>query len=100
MSIRFIAFLSGAAIVVVLLVGSYMKGVEAGANKEKAKAAEVIADYQAKQSKLIKELDEARKQTRIEYRDRVKVIRETPDPSGCADADIPDGIMHELDPVS
>ena len=97
MSIRFIAFLSGAAIVVALIFGAFKYGVTYGTNAEKAKAADTIARYQNKQAELTEQLEEARKQTRIEYRERVKVIRETPDPSGCADTAIPGGILQQLD---
>ena len=98
MTFRLALFLAGGLAFLALVAGSYKLGHKAGVDSERSAQLEVIEQYKNDQKRLIAELEQAREEIRIEYRERVKVIRETPDPSGCADAVIPDGIMQQLAP--
>jgi hypothetical protein len=68
----------------------YKQGV---ANAESA-AQEVIRKAQAEQRKTADALEQARAERRVEYRERIRTVYIEPDPSGCGDVNVPDGVLH------
>lgn len=69
---------------------------KAGVNSEIAAGAKIISDYQNKQRKMVEELEQAKANREIVYRDKIKIIKEAVDPSGCADTNVPDSILQQL----
>ncbi len=70
--------------------GGYFIGRADERASQKEKEVKVVAKEQANQQQNF-EGAQAEKQTQeVIYRDRIKVVREVPDPRGCLDLDVPD----------
>ena len=64
---------------------------KAGVNSEIAAGVKIIAEYQEKERKVIKELEKAKKNREVITRDKIKIIRQVVDV--CADTNAPDSIL-------
>lgn len=58
--------------------------------------AEERAAARDRETVLLAELEEERARRKVIYVDRIQTIREAPDPAGCADMRVPDGISDSL----
>jgi hypothetical protein len=80
--------------------GSWWSGSTTGKSAEKTmhmqRLAAVQEDARMDQERLADELELARQQRRVIYRDRVRVVEREADPSGCADIRLPDGMRAAL----
>jgi len=68
----------------------------AGVNSEIAAGAKVIEAYQDKQRVMVAELEQAKIQREVIYRDKVKIIKQAVDPSKCADTFAPSTILQQF----
>ena len=70
----------------------------AGIDHERAKNANAIDKEKAVQLERIAELEKQKAKVAIVYREKIKVVREVVDPTGCADSDMPDDLFKQLRP--
>ena len=86
--------------VVAVIGGAWTHGYTTGKSAEKTMHMQRLAAVQENarmdQERLADELEAARADRRIVYRDRVRTVERAPDPSGCADADLPDRMRAAL----
>jgi uncharacterized protein YdgA (DUF945 family) len=86
--------------VVVALGGAWAWGYQTGKSAERQvqerRLAQALEDARTAQERLADELEAERQRRRIVYRDRIEVVTRTPDPSGCADIDLPDSMLQAL----
>lgn len=90
-------FASAMMLTVIIISASCYSGYRYGMNKAEAKQLEVVNSYISALRDTQEKLTEEKKKIRIEYRDKVKIIHEAKDDSGCADTTIPGSIMQNLD---
>ena len=69
---------------------------KAGVNSEIAKGAKIISEYQEKQRKIVKELEQAKQNREVIYRDKIKIIKEAADPTSCLTTDAPNSVLQQL----
>jgi len=69
----------------------------AGQNSVLASQAELLKEKDRRIAKLQQELEDETGKVKIVYRDRIKTIRNAPDPSGCADTDVAPDILQQLE---
>jgi hypothetical protein len=74
----------------------YMKGKSAERTMHQLRLAAAQEDARLVQERLADELEAARADRRIVYRDRIRTVEREPDPSGCADIRLPDGMLEAL----
>ena len=86
--------LAGAIVISLLVTGVGWFSYKAGVNSEIASGVKIIAEYQEKERKVIKELEEAKKNREVVVREKIKIIRQVVDV--CADTDAPDSILQQL----
>ena len=86
--------LAGAVGIALLVTGVGWFSYKAGVNSEIASGVKIIAEYQEKERQVIKELEKAKKNREVVYRDKIKIIRETVDI--CADATVDPAILQQL----
>ena len=86
--------LAGAVGISLLVTGVGWFSYKAGVNAEIASGVKVIAEYQEKERKVIKELEKAKKNREVVVREKIKIIRQVVDV--CADTDAPDSILQQL----
>jgi hypothetical protein len=87
-------------LIVTAIAGSWWSGYTMGKDVERQvqerRIAQVQADARMAQEKLADELEAERQKRRIVYRDRIQTVERAPDPTGCADVDLPDGMLQAL----
>ncbi len=66
----------------------------AGVNSEIAAGSKIIAKYQDKQRKIVRELEKAKHTREVVYRDKIKIINKTIDV--CADIDASPAILQQF----
>ena len=86
--------LAGAVGISLLVTGVGWFSYKAGVNSEIASGVKIIAEYQEKERKVIKELEKAKKNREVVVREKIKIIRQVVDV--CADTDAPDSILQQL----
>ena len=86
--------LFGAVGIALLVTGVGWFSYKAGVNSEIASGVKIIAEYQEKERKVIKELEKAKKNREVVVREKIKIIRQVVDV--CADTDAPDSILQQL----
>lgn len=69
-----------------------------GQISERSKQTTAILESQEEQAKAVTEIEKGRIVRELAVKEVVRYIQKTPDPSGCADADIPDDILRQLRP--
>jgi len=67
-----------------------------GQDAQRAEMQSELDKARERQAVLADELELERQQRRVVYRDRVRVVEREPDPSGCADIRLPDGMRAAL----
>ncbi len=67
---------------------------KAGVNSEIAAGAKIISDYQAKQRQMVEKLEQAKRERKIVYRDKIKIISEVVD--NCADTTVSPTILQQF----
>lgn len=85
-----------AAVTVALIVASAAAGYRAGINAQLARQQKAVQKYQKRVETLLAELDAERQKRKVVVREKIRVVKETADPTGCADSDIPDAIYQQL----
>ncbi len=68
--------------------------INVGKKLERSASQAAIIEYQQKEAKLIAKLEDARKERRIIYRDKIKVIEKAT--GQCLDTPLPDTILKQL----
>ncbi len=86
--------LFGAVGISLLVTGVGWFSYKAGVNSEIAAGVKIIAEYQEKERKVIKELEKAKKKREATYRDKIKAIKQTIDV--CADTTAPNSILQQF----
>ena len=84
------------ALAVVGIGSAWWHGYQTGqsvAHSDQQKQIEALRDRAAV---LADELEAARGDRRIEYRDRIRTVYREADPSGCADAAVPVGVLNAI----
>lgn len=89
---RLYIYFAGLLIVAGLLYGAY----HAGQLAERDKVHQAVTDFRDREAKLLDDLEQARAERQIEYRDRIRVIRQAVDPTSCADQKITPAIKESL----
>ena len=74
----------------------YMKGKSAERTMNTLRLAAVQEDARLAQERLADELEAARADRRVVYRDRIQVVEREFDVSGCADVDLPPRMLAAL----
>lgn len=82
------------ALVIAFLSGGYYAGYRAGHNACKASVQDAVIKHKEKEDALLLQLEKAKKERSIVYRDRIKVIEAARD--SCLDTAIPDSIERLL----
>ena len=72
----------------------------AGIDHERAKNANAIDKEKVVQLERIAELEKQKAKVAIVYREKIKVVREVADPTGCSDSNMPDDLFKQLRPDS
>lgn len=89
------------ALLAVALISSWAWSVvtayNAGRNANAMKDLKIISDYQQKMATLQERINDDERKAEIKTNKIIKVIRQAPDATGCADTNIPDDIMLQLD---
>lgn len=75
---------------------TYQYGYAQGVAKERDVQAQAVLRWQVKASDALAKLEKAEQARQEVVQETIEVIRYVEDPSGCADADIPDGIYDRL----
>ena len=81
---------------VLLLIGTFYAGDKHGSNRIIAENQKAVEEKREKENEDIKELEDAKVERQIVYRDRIKVVESTPDLSGCFDAPLPDDVVRRV----
>jgi len=89
-------FLIGAIGIALLIAVVGWFSYKAGVNSEIAAGQKIIADYQAKQREMVEELEHFKMKREVIYRDKIKIIKEVVDPSGCIDTNVPNSVLQQL----
>lgn len=71
-------------------------GYARGVAKERDTQAQAVLRWQQKATEAVQALEKAEQARREVVKETIEVIRYVEDPTGCADADIPDGIIKRL----
>jgi hypothetical protein len=74
----------------------YSIGVDRERDRQAALRITMEQQAKARQEALADELELVRQQRQIVYRDRVRVVERAADPTGCADVDVPGGVLDSL----
>jgi len=88
--------LAGAVGIALLVTSVGWFSYRAGVNSEIASGVKIIAEYQEKERAVIKELELAKKNREVIVREKIKIIREAVDTTGCLNADAPDSVLQQL----
>lgn len=83
-------------LLVVALGGIWWHGYTTGQARAEAAQLRAIEVLRDRAATLADELEVARGERKIEYRDRIRTVYREPDPSGCADVAVPDGVLRAL----
>jgi len=81
---------------VLLLIGTFYAGNRYGANRIIAENQKSVEQKREKENEDIKELENAKSERQIVYRDRIKIVQSAPDLTGCLDAPLPDDIVRRV----
>ena len=87
---------AGLALAVVAAGGSWWHGYQTGKERERAAMSAALEQARQAQAELADELEVARGERKIEYRDRIRTVYREPDPSGCADVAVPAGVLDAI----
>lgn len=87
---------AGIALATFVFTFIYRSGINSCEVKHEQELKKVIEQEQAKQAKLAAELETERGKIRIEYRTRIRTVKEAADPTGCADTRMPDPFLDSL----
>jgi hypothetical protein len=79
-----------------LLTFTHWRVYDYGQLSEREAANRAVTAHQAREAQLLGELETERKKVRVEYRERVKIVRETADPAHCIDRRIPPALLRSL----
>ena len=82
---------------VVGLATSHWFAYSAGKDKILANQAELMKERDGRIVDLQIELEEEKAKRKVIYRDKIKIIREAADPTGCADATPPADILQQFE---
>jgi len=77
-----------------LLVFTHSRAYDYGKLSEREAVTRAVAAHQKREAELLGELETERKKVRIEYRDRLKVIKQAAGP--CIDRAIPPTLLQSL----
>jgi len=88
--------LYGAIGISILITAVGWFSYKAGVNSEIASGVKIIAEYQEKERQVIKELEKAKKNREVVVREKIKIIREAVDTTGCLNADAPDSVLQQF----
>jgi hypothetical protein len=75
---------------------TYNQGKQGEKLRQEAKRLTLEQEARKVQETLADELEQARKARKPVYRDRVRYVERAPDPTGCRDAPVPDGVLQRL----
>jgi hypothetical protein len=88
------------AVLVLLTAGGWWRGYVFGKEVERSaqelRYVAVMERARQEQESMADALEIAKQSRRVVYRDRIQVVRELADSSGCADVDVPDSVRDAL----
>ncbi|KPL27474.1 MAG: hypothetical protein AMJ72_08800 [Acidithiobacillales bacterium SM1_46] len=79
-----------------LLVFTHSRAYDYGKLGEREAVARAVVAHQAREAELLGELETERKKVRVEYRERIKVVKAAADPAGCIDRKLPPALLQSL----
>lgn len=82
--------------VVGVFSATYYIGYRSGAASEREVYEQAIRTWQDRTVSVLEELEELQLEREQDTAERIEVIRYVEDPSGCADHDMPSGIIEQL----
>jgi len=88
--------LIGLAAAGLAIVGLTISAYHYGKLSERDAVHRGIVKYQQREAELINQLEAAKHDREIIYRDRIKTVKVAADPTGCADTRMPDGILERV----
>jgi len=74
----------------------YNIGFNAGKNRTLVEQEEIISELRDNSRQLANELEEVRAEKQLVNKDEIRTFYIEPDPSGCADVPVPDGVLNAL----
>jgi len=83
-------------LLIAIIAFTWIHGYQNGKRIAEEKAAKAIVKYQSEMRDLSKKLRIAEDKRNEALRKEKEVIRNAEDPTGCADTNIPDGILERL----
>lgn len=84
------AYLAGLAMILALFGGAY----RFGQLSERDKVTKAINEFHEREASLLGQIEAAKKKTKVEYRDRIKVVKEAV--GSCLDERIPSPLLDSL----
>jgi hypothetical protein len=78
------------------VAGIWYHGYQTGQDRERLAMMDDLDAARQVQAELADDLEKARAERRVVYRDRVQVVERELDPSGCADIPLPPGMLEAL----
>jgi len=79
-----------------LLVFTHSRAYDYGKLSERDAMARAVAEHQTREASLLDEREAQRKKVRVEYRDRIKVVKAAADPTNCIDSELPPALLKSL----
>ena len=79
-----------------LLVFTHSRAYDYGKLSEREAVTRAVEAHRAAEAKLIGELEAERKKVRIEYRERIRVVKQAADPANCIDRPLPSTLLQSL----
>lgn len=89
-------YMALAASIAAGLVYSHWFVYRAGLQADALKDLKVIEEHQSHVAELTEELTLEKQKIKVRYRDRIRVVKEAQDPTGCADISPPSDILLQL----
>jgi len=84
------------ALLVAGVIGVWWHGYQTGQTRAEVVQFRAIEALRERAATLADELEVARGERKIEYRDRIRTVYREPDPSGCADVAVPAGVLDAI----
>jgi hypothetical protein len=79
-----------------LLAASHWAAYDYGRKFERDAMNRAVARHQAREAELIGELAAERKKVKVEYRERIKIVKQVADPANCIDRSLPPELLQSL----
>jgi hypothetical protein len=89
-------YLGFGVVAVLALIYSHRGAYNYGRLAERDEVRRALAVHQEREAKLVEALEAERQKVRVQYRERVRIVREAPDPIVCADQKLPPALLESL----